>query len=80
MRYVRAATTQDKNGRLAIDLITRDENIRWLFPADIDNAQVDALAAVLAESMTIPDAERAVLLSHRRTAIEPDDSREGAMD
>jgi hypothetical protein len=61
VRYVRAATTQDRSTRLAIDLITRDENIRWLFPADIDNAQVDALAAVLAESMTIPDAERDAL-------------------
>ncbi|WP_239008608.1 hypothetical protein [Streptomyces sp. Tue 6075] len=58
VRYVRATTTQDRSTRLAIDLITRDENIRWLFHADIDNAQVDALAAVLAESMTIPDAER----------------------
>jgi hypothetical protein len=58
VRYVRAATTQDKSARLAIDLITRDENIRWLFHTDLDNAQVDALAAVLAESMTIPDVER----------------------
>ena len=28
VRYARAATTQDRSGRLAIDLITRDENIR----------------------------------------------------
>lgn len=80
VRYVRTATIQDGIGRSAVDLITRDENIRWIFPADIDNAQVAALAAVLAEAMMIPDDERAVLLSHRRTAIEPDDSREGAMD
>ncbi|MET8151445.1 hypothetical protein ACIBSW_17265 [Actinoplanes sp. NPDC049668] len=58
VRYVRAATRQGEGGRVAVDLITRDENLRWLFPADIDNVQVDALAAVLAESMTIPDAER----------------------
>ncbi|WP_239481682.1 hypothetical protein [Streptomyces sp. CS014] len=58
VRYVRATTTQDRSTRLAIDLITRDENIRWLFHADIDHAQVNALAAVLAESMGIPDAER----------------------
>ncbi|MYR94061.1 MULTISPECIES: hypothetical protein [unclassified Streptomyces] len=62
VRYVRAATAQDGDGRLTIDLITRDENIRWLFHSDIDNTQVDALAAVLAESMTIPDAERDELL------------------
>jgi hypothetical protein len=58
VRYVRATTTQDESKRLAIDLITRDENIRWLIHADTDNTQVDALAAVLAESMTIPDVER----------------------
>ena len=70
MRYVRAATTQERNARLAIDLITRDENIRWLFHADIDNTQVDALAAVLAESMTIPDAERDALQRRRYAPIE----------
>ena len=70
IRYVRAATTQDRSARLAIDLITRDENIRWLFHADIDNTQVDALAAVLAESMTIPDAERDALQRRRYAPIE----------
>jgi hypothetical protein len=70
VRYVRTATTQDKNARLAIDLITRDENIRWLFQADMDATQVDALAAVLAESMTIPDAERDELQRRRHEHIE----------
>ena len=69
VRYVRAATTPDRGGRLAIDLITRDENSRWLFHADIDNTHVDALAAVLAESMTIPDVERDELQRRRYTAI-----------
>lgn len=58
VRYVRAATAQDGNARPAIDLITRDENIRWLFQTDVADTEVDALAAVLAESMTIPDVER----------------------
>jgi hypothetical protein len=70
VRYVRAATTQDRSARLAIDLIARDENIRWLFHADIDNTQVDALAAVLAESMTIPDVERDELQRRRHAPIE----------
>ncbi|WP_405523551.1 hypothetical protein OG426_09905 [Streptomyces canus] len=70
VRYVRAATTQDRSARLAIDLITRDENIRWLFHTDIDNTQVDALAAVLAESMTIPDIERDELQRRRYAPIE----------
>ncbi|MGW3411819.1 hypothetical protein [Streptomyces sp. NPDC000888] len=70
VRYVRAATAQDRSGRLAIDLITRDENNRWLFHADIGNSQVDALAAVLAESMTIPDLERDELQRRRHAPIE----------
>jgi hypothetical protein len=68
VRYVRAASTRDRSARLAIDLITRDENIRWLFHADIDNTQVDELAAVLAESMAIPDGERDALQRRRVAA------------
>jgi hypothetical protein len=69
VRYVRAAT-QDKSERLTIDLITRDESIRWLFRADIDHTHVDALAAVLAESMTIPDEEREALRRRRHAPLE----------
>lgn len=57
VRYVRVRTA-DASARSAIDLITADENISWRFSADTDDAHVDALAAVLAESMTIPDMER----------------------
>lgn len=77
VRYVRVATSQDGSGR-AVDLITRDENIRWLFPAEIDNTQVDALAAVLAESMTIPDVERDELQRRRYTSIEAGKKDEGS--
>jgi hypothetical protein len=69
VRYVRAPT-QDGNGRSAIDIITSDENIRAIFQADIANTQVDALAAVLAESMTIPDAERDELQRRRYAALD----------
>ncbi|MDX8141492.1 hypothetical protein SK854_05170 [Lentzea sp. BCCO 10_0061] len=70
VRYVRAPTAPDSSSRSAIDLITRDENIRWLFHADVDNTQVAALAAVLAESMTIPDAERDELQRRRHPSVE----------
>ncbi|MEU9453085.1 hypothetical protein [Streptomyces sp. NPDC048277] len=70
VRYVRAPTSQDKSTRWTIDLITRDENIQWLFHSDIDKTQVDALAAVLAESMTIPDVEREELHRRRYVPIE----------
>ncbi|WP_426513248.1 hypothetical protein ACPPVO_23070 [Dactylosporangium sp. McL0621] len=52
-----------------IDLITRDENIRWLFSTDIDNTQGGTLAAVLAESMTIPDVEREALQRRSHAVI-----------
>ncbi len=69
VRYVRISTSENDRARSAIDLITRDENIQWLFQTDIDEATVDALAAVLAESMTIPDVERDAL-QRRATPIE----------
>ncbi|RDI31615.1 hypothetical protein [Lentzea flaviverrucosa] len=78
VRYVRAPVAPDSSSRLAIDLITRDENIRWLFHADVDNTRVDALAAVLAESMTIPDAEREELQRRRHPAIETGEKNESA--
>jgi hypothetical protein len=77
VRYVRVATGQDRNSRSTIDLITRDENIRWQFPADVDNRRVDTLAAVLAESMAIPDAEREEL-RRRNHAITGSPSTEPA--
>lgn len=69
VRYVRRATTQDESDRPAMDLITRDKNIHWTFHADTDNTHVDALAAVLAESMMIPDVERDELVRRRHALI-----------
>ena len=70
VRYVRSSTIQDESARAEIDLITRDKNIHWTFHAGTDNTRVDALAAVLAESMTIPGAEREELQRRRYTPIE----------
>ena len=78
VRYVRAATTEETDARVAIDLITRDENIRWVFPADLDKPQVGALASVLAESMGIPDVERDELRLRHLTAIEAGTGAESA--
>ena len=61
IRYVRASTRREE-GRSTIDLITRDENISWSFDPAIDDDHVDALAAALAASMSIPDSERAALI------------------
>lgn len=69
VRYVRTPA-QDGNGRTAIDIITSDENIRSIFHADVDKTRVDALAAVLAESMTIPDAERDELQQRHHAALD----------
>ncbi|MDY7089377.1 MAG: hypothetical protein SYR96_30255 [Actinomycetota bacterium] len=62
VRYVRAPDNR-------VDLITRDENISWQFGADIDAERVGALAGVLAESMSIPDAEHAELLRRRPNPV-----------
>ncbi|MEV7425549.1 hypothetical protein [Streptomyces sp. NPDC091212] len=70
VRYVRAPATRDGNGRSAIDLITPENNIRWLFDSDVDNTDVAALAAVLAESMNIPDDERVQLQRRRHAPLE----------
>ncbi|WP_052847566.1 hypothetical protein [Streptomyces avicenniae] len=61
VRYVRAPAARDGNGRAVIDLITSEDTLRWHFDSDTDDGEVAALAAVLAESMNIPDDERARL-------------------
>jgi hypothetical protein len=76
VRYVRAATSGDRSSRAAIDLITRDENIRWHFPADIANTSVHTLAAVLAESMNIPEVEREALQRQSHAVIGADSKSE----
>jgi hypothetical protein len=77
VRYVRAPA-QDGNGRTAIDIITAAENIRSIFHAEVDKKLVDALAAALAESMTIPDAERHELQQHHHPALEAGEEESAA--
>lgn len=70
IRYVRLVTASDANERSAIDLITRDENIQWLFHSDAEDGHVAAIAALLAESMAVPQEERdALLLRHSPAAL-----------
>lgn len=65
VRYVRA-----NSARGELDLITRSTDLHWVFPTEVDAAQVDALAAVLAESMGIPDNERDALFQTSRPQVE----------
>jgi len=62
VRYVRARTSHGENGRSEVDLVTRDVDLRWAFHTDIDDVQILAFAAVLAESMRLPDSERDALI------------------
>jgi hypothetical protein len=78
VRYVRVRTGQEASVRSTVDLITPDENISWRFSADIDDAHVDALAAVLAESMTIPDVERDEFARRGRALIAAGEEDESA--
>lgn len=56
VRYLRVTHSGDHE-ITALDLITRDENIRWRFDPSIDRDHVNALASVLAESVSIPQSE-----------------------
>lgn len=69
VRYVRARNHRGEGVRSTIDLITRDADLRWAFHADTDTSMVDEFAAVLAESMAIPDSERAALTEMRRALV-----------
>lgn len=69
VRYVRAVTGDEAGGRARIDVITRDDNVRWTFHPETEDEQVGALAAVLAESMAIPDDERLALTRRGATIL-----------
>lgn len=61
VRYVRARTSRSVNGRAELDITTREIDLRWGFRADTDIEQIDALAAVLAEAISVPEAEKDAL-------------------
>jgi hypothetical protein len=64
VRYVRSAPKAENATARRVDLITSDTNHAWHFESSGDVDDVDLLAAVLAEAMTLPEREREELL-HR---------------
>ena len=58
VRYVRSTQIPGDAKASRVDLITREDNHEWHFGPDVDTHDVDALAAILAESMTLPELER----------------------
>lgn len=62
VRYVRVRTGRGEGKRAELDLVTRVVDLRWSFHPETDDAQVEALAAVLAASMRLPDDERDALI------------------
>ena len=69
VRYVRSAQLPGEAKASRVDLITREHNHEWHFGPDVETVDVDALAAILAESMTLPEEEREDL-RRGHTAIE----------
>lgn len=69
VRYVRARTSRGGGRRAELDIATRTLGLKWGFHPDTDEVQVDALAALLAESMRLPDAEREALIQRPRVQI-----------
>ncbi len=58
VRYVRSRPGSGDARVRKIDLITKDRNHEWEFETDVDTGDVDAVAAILAESMSLPEEER----------------------
>lgn len=58
VRYVRSTQIPGDTKASRVDLITREGNHEWRFGPDVETDDVDALAAILAESMTLPELER----------------------
>ncbi|GAA2725790.1 hypothetical protein [Cellulomonas aerilata] len=77
VRYVRARSALGADRRPEVDLISREVDFRWGFHADTDPSQVAALAAVLADSMMLPDAERKALIQTPGGQIEAGGTPEG---
>ncbi|WP_277210581.1 hypothetical protein [Isoptericola croceus] len=62
VRYVRSRCPQRDGGRSTVELTTRDVDFRWVFHEDSEQEGVDSFAGLLAESMTLPEAEREELV------------------
>lgn len=58
IRYIRATRPARSEDPSVVDVITRDENLKWEFPSAIAGPSVEKLAAVLSESMNLPEKER----------------------
>ena len=67
VRYVRARASAGE-----IDVITRSDELHWVFPDSTDDGQIKMLAAALAESMNLPDAEREALLENAQQIVAPE--------
>lgn len=71
VRYVRSTQIPGDAKASRVDLITREDNHEWHFGPDVDTHDVDALAAILAESMTLPELEREDLRRRHRPIEAP---------
>lgn len=69
VRYVRSNPGDGEALESRVDLITRGHNHDWYFAPDVEPRGVDALAAILAESMALPEEER-YELSRRHAVID----------
>jgi hypothetical protein len=61
VRYVRLLPPKHAGEQSLVDLITRDANHRWTFPASVVSTTVAELSAILGEAMNLPADECAAL-------------------
>jgi len=59
IRYIRSGVS---HGHEAVDVITRKNNLHWVFDSEISNQRVKEFVRPLTEAMRIPDSERRQLL------------------
>lgn len=70
VRYVRMTTSTDDIARTSIDVTTRANDARWIFPSVADDGEIGKLATMLKEAMSLPDDERAVTEGLRVPAVD----------
>lgn len=78
VRYVRARAARGTDGRTELDVTTKALDLRWGFHADTSGRDIDALAGLLAQSMSLPEAEREALVTPSRGLIEAADTTDDA--
>ena len=73
IHFVRPPLKQHNSVRPTIDVITENQNLRWLFPSNADEGTIDKFAAILEESATSTGERRPAIEDGRRRPSEAEE-------